>query len=130
MPDVEPDRDSTTGCKLEGRNSCPPRLKPCCGGFRERFHAIDFRLELQPSCSGKPVALLISGFVVQFAWFDPAIFQKAADRSKQCSSAHPDTSIAQSFDILEQCITVSRPVRQTGEYQQDRFRKRLGIDVR
>src|SRR5438105_2487329 len=113
MLDSEPDKDSATGGKRAERNSCPPRLEPCGGRFRKVFHAFNFGLELPPPGRCEPVALLVSGCVVQFGGFDPTVFEKPADRSEQCSRAHPDTSTAQSLNVLEQGIPVPRPIGQT-----------------
>ena len=129
MIDAEWDKDSTTDHKTARRYSCAPHSEFRRPQLRKVSHARDVGLELLPTCRCEAVTLLISGGVVQFHRLNPAILHKASDRSEQSPRAHPDTSITQRFNVSKQSVPVPRPIGETDQYQQNRFRQRLGFNV-
>jgi hypothetical protein len=92
------------------------------------LHSIELPLKLTPAERCQSISLLVTRCVFEIKQFNPVHSEKSPQSSKQSSSAEPNTSFTESFDILDEAVPVTRLIRKAGKNQHHRFGQGFAIE--
>jgi hypothetical protein len=82
-------------------------FQPGIRGSRQLSHSVQLGLELAETFRSKFVILFASRSVVLLRALDPTTFKKSSNRSEEGTGAQPHTTVAETFDVFDERISMT-----------------------